>query len=343
MSALREDYNQFVEDYFEALSHVKNADDLEKIRIVYLSRQGSLTKLFATLKDLGPDEKREYGPLLNTLKLIALDEFELKKTQLEQERIEAENTQKIAFDVTAYKERLEGSLHPCTLVIEKLEDIFISMGFEIAQGPEVETEFYNFEALNIPSTHPARDEHDTFWLKDDNLLLRTHTSSVQIHVMSQRKPPFAIASLGRTYRHEATDATHDFMFMQCEGLVIDKNISMSHLIATVKAFVQTLFNKKDLTIRVRPSYFPFVEPGAEFDIACLFCKNGCQICKKTGWIELGGSGLVHPNVLRACNIDPEVYSGFAWGFGVERLAMLLYGINDIRLYRSNKIEFLRQF
>ena len=218
------------------------------------------------------------------------------------------------------------------------------MGYDIADGPEVETDFYNFQALNIPADHPARDMHDTFWLTTPSLLLRTHTSPVQIRAMEHKPLPLAIFAPGRTFRNEATDASHLFMFTQGEGLVIDKNISIANLLATARAFLQAFFEKEDLHIRARPGYFPFVEPGIEIDASCPFCSGkGCSPCKKTGWIELLGAGLVHPNVLKAGGIDPQEYSGFAFGFGIERLAMIKYGINDVRLFHSSKLPFLRQF
>ena len=217
------------------------------------------------------------------------------------------------------------------------------MGYEILDGPEVETDFYNFQALNIPADHPARDMQDTFWLTLPGFLMRTHTSSVEIHTMVNRKPPLAIVVPGRAYRNEATDASHDFMFMQLEGLFVDKNVSLAHLFATVQTFLQNLFEKKDLTIKVRPSYYPFVEPGVDIIMSCPFCPQGCSVCKRTRWIEIAGAGLTHPAVLEACKINPNEYSGFAFGFGLTRLVMLKYGITDIRLLHSNKIEFLKQF
>lgn len=326
------------------LEHANTLEALEKIRVEYLGRHGQITALMAHLKDATIEEKREYSPLLNALKQNATVALETKKTALHQQIIAAELNKKKQFDVTAYlPDTPHGHLHPFTHIIEKIEDIFLSMGYEEAVGPEVEQEAYNFDALNIPADHPARDMQDTFWLTLPHTLMRTHTSTVQVRTMKANKPPLAIFAPGRVFRHEATDATHDFMFMQVEGLLIDKNISMAHLCATLKIFMQSLFGKQDLDIRIRPSYFPFVEPGVEVDISCPFCENGCSICKKTKWIELGGAGLVHPHVLKFCNIDPEVYSGFAFGIGIERLAMLKYGITDIRLFRSNKLEFLKQF
>jgi len=217
------------------------------------------------------------------------------------------------------------------------------MGFERADGPEIETDYYNFEALNIPEDHPARDMHDTFWLTLPNMLLRTHTSTVQIRAMEQRDKPLAIFAPGRAYRNEETDASHDFMFTQLETLLIDKNVSMANLLATAKTFLQKIFNKQNLEIRVRPGYFPFVEPGVEIDAQCPFCTQGCSVCKKTRWIELLGAGLVHPNVLKYGGVDTDIYSGFAFGLGIERLAMIKHGITDIRLFHQNKESFLKQF
>lgn len=344
MHDLKTSIEQILSALTKELSEAQSASELEQIRITYLGRQGHLATLMARLKELSTEDKKVFGPLLNDLKKSSEELYENAKKQIEQNEFDRERAKKQAFDVTAYrKPALQGSLHIFTHMIEHLEDIFISMGYEIATGPEVVTDYYNFEALNIPSDHPARELQDTFWLTNPNYLLRTHTSSVQIQAMETKSVPLAIFAPGRVYRNEATDATHDFMFMQGEGLFIDKNVSVSHLLATAKAFLRAYFNKHDLEIRARPGYFPFVEPGIEIDASCPFCKTGCSICKYTRWIELMGSGMVHPNVLRASGIDPDIYSGFAWGFGLERLAMVKYGINDIRLFRSGKIDFLKQF
>lgn len=344
MAPLSEKIASIQKQFTSELAAASAADAVETIRIRYLGRNGLITELMHILKELNLEEKKEYGPQLNELRTSAHHAIEAKKEALLQQAIEALAQSKANFDVTAYTPSYsKGSLHPYTHMIEKIEDIFMSMGYTRAEGPEVEEPSYNFDALNIPPSHPARDLHDTFWLDLPNRLLRTHTSSVQIRTMRQQKPPIAIFTPGRAFRHEATDATHDFIFMQCEGLLVDKNISLSNLIATLKSFMQALFGKQTMEIRVRPSYFPFVEPGLEVDIACPFCEDGCSLCKRTRWIELGGAGLVHPHVLRHCGIDPEVYSGFAFGLGIDRLAMLKYGIPDIRLLRSGKIDFLNQF
>jgi phenylalanyl-tRNA synthetase alpha chain len=328
----------------DALQKVSNQDQLEQVRISFLSRNGLVAELMESIKKLSLEEKRTFGPRLNSFKQDAQKLFNEKKDFLEDQEKKAEQIRTKYFDVTAYQPgQLKGSLHPYTHLTEKIEDIFTTMGFQIADGPEVEADYYNFEALNIPEDHPARDMHDTFWLDVPGLLMRTHTSPVQIHAMEGSKPPIALIAPGRCYRHEAVDASHDFMFMQTEGMVIDKNISMGNLLATAQTVLQALFDKTDLKLRVRPGYFPFVEPGVELDMSCPFCTSGCSVCKKTGWIETGGAGLIHPNVLRMSGIDPDVYSGFAFGFGLTRLAMLTYGINDIRLLHSAKLEFLTQF
>lgn len=334
-----------VQEAFQAtLKLIKTASDLENLRIATIGRNGTVTQLMKKLGTLSLEEKREIGPLLQSVKAaigqkLLTAEADLKSA-LEQQQYQALKS----FDVTLYRKKsYRGSLHIYSHVVAELEDIFISMGYAIADGPEVETDFYNFEALNVPKDHPARDMQDSFWLNIPGTLLRTQTSNVQIHTMETQKPPIAIFAPGRVFRNEATDATHEFMFMQGECLFVDKNVSVGNLLATAQAFLQAFFNKKDLEIRVRPGYFPFVEPGLEIDASCPFCSKGCSLCKHTRWIELLGSGLVHPNVLRAGGIDPEVYSGFAFGFGIDRLAMIKYGIDDIRLLRATKPALLNQF
>lgn len=335
---------QLKKEFNQEIKEAKAVADLEAVRIKYLGRNGSITATMALLKDLSVDDKKVIAPLLNELKKSAEELYQTTKETLENQSKATDNLKKLNFDVTAYKKTDEaGSIHIFTKIVEQLEDIFISMGYEIASGPEVVTDYYNFEALNIPAHHPARDLQDTFWLTNPQYLLRTHTSTVQIQEMENKSVPLAVFAPGRVYRNEATDATHDFQFMQGEGLFIDKNVSVSHLLATSKAFLRAFFEKDDLEIRARPGYFPFVEPGIEIDASCPFCKTGCSICKHTGWIELMGSGMIHPNVLRMSGIDPEIYSGFAWGFGIERLTMVKHGITDIRLFRSGKIDFLKQF
>jgi phenylalanyl-tRNA synthetase alpha chain len=343
MENIQELINQFSTEFSKAVKLVKNLDELEQIRVKFLGRTGQLTKIITLLKELSSEDKKIFGPKINSLKEETNKLFEDKKKNFESEKEKLEVEKKRFFDVTSYKYQAKGTLHPYTLIIEEIEDLFISMGFKIARGPEVETPFYNFDALNIPANHPARDMHDTFWLTLPEFLLRTHTSSVQIRAMNEKQPPIMICAPGRAYRHEATDATHDFVFNQVEMLIVDKNISIANLIGIIRELLSCLFHKSDLKIRVRTSYFPFVEPGLEVDIYCPFCKDGCSACKYNKWIEMGGAGLVHPNVLKACNIDPEKWTGCAFGFGIERMAMLKYQINDLRLFKNPKINFLKQF
>jgi len=344
MKNLEQSIKDFKEKLTAALESTQTQDELEKVRVNFLGRQGEVVKLMSQLKELDTEQKRIFGPKLNQLKKESEQAYKERKNQFEQEARKLEILQKQQFDVTAYKfSDLKGSTHVLSQIVQQIEDIFISMGYQVADGPELETDFYNFEALNIPKDHPARDSHDTFWFNTPGLLLRTQTSTIQIHEMEKQGVPIALIGPGKVYRNEATDATHDFVFNQYEGLFVDKNISMGNLLATMKSFLQQLFEKKDLDIRVRPSFFPFVEPGIEIDASCPFCKNGCSVCKKTTWIELVGAGLVHPNVLKYCKVDPEKYSGFAFGGGIERLAMVKYGINDLRFFHGGNIEFLKQF
>lgn len=326
------------------INQVTSLSELEELRIKLLGRQGALAQITEDFKKLSPEDKKELGPHLQTAKEQLHASVEAKKNELENAALQKRLKHDQFFDVTAYTPGKHcGSLHPLTRLIEEVHDIFISMGYQIVRGPELETDWYNFEALNIPSGHPARDMWDTLWIDNMQLLLRTHTSTMQIRAMEHLKPPFAIAAAGRVYRYEATDATHDYMFHQLEGLVIGPTISMADLLGTVKSFFRTLFSQANLELRIRPGYFPFVEPGIEIDISCPFCTQGCSICKHSRWIEMCGAGLVHPNVLKFTQIDTTNYSGFAFGAGLSRIAMLKYNINDIRLLASGKLEFLRQF
>lgn len=330
---------------FEAsLQAAHSLKHLEETRLHFIGKKGIITTLMNDFRDLSIEEKKIIGPMLNELKQHI--EIRLKDSQelLAQKQASQAAAQQQNFDVTASKPLMpKGSLHPYTKCIEEIEDIFMSMGYEILDGPELETDFYNFTALNIPQDHPARDMYDTLWVDLPNHLLRTHTSPVQIHTMQNKKPPMAAIVPGRTYRHEAVDASHDYQFMQCEGFLIDKNINLSHLFATAQTFLKKLFNKDELDIRIRPGFFPFVEPGVEIDMRCPFCTQGCSTCKQSTWMEVFPGGMIHPNVLRAGGIDPEEYSGFAFGFGLSRLVMLKYGINDIRLLSNGKTNFLKQF
>ena len=333
---IKEISNSFKSD----LINISTEQELETVRVKYLGRQGVLTDLMTELKDLSADEKRVFGPICNQLKVEIQDLYQQTLQILYKKEQEVIAQKAAAFDVTINKPgQTRGSLHPYTYITQEIEDIFISMGFSVADGPELETEHNNFTGLNIPQGHPARAESDTFWLPDMQRLLRSQTSTVQIKTMREQTPPIAIICPGRALRNEATDASHDFMFMQIECMMIDKNISVANLLAVLKEFLDKLFGKS-LKLRVRPGYFPFVEPGLEVDAQCPFCTTGCSTCKQTCWIELLGSGLIHPNVLLQAGIDPTIYSGFAFGSGLTRLAMLKYHITDIRLIHSGKIEFL---
>lgn len=344
MSTISNTLEQLKTELNERLAAASSVKDLEDVRLAFLGKKGSLTLILSDLKNLSLEEKKEIGPKLQQLKQEAEEKITQQKEQIVTRDAQAATLRLQSFDVTASVPNAQtGHIHPYTQFIEEIQDIFLSMGYEIWDGPELESDYNNFTALNIPQDHPARDMYDTFWTNEPGKLLRTHTSTVQVKAMRNKKPPFAGVAPGRTYRHEAVDASHDFMFMQCEGLVVDKGITIAHLFATAQAFLKTLFKKDSLDIRIRPGFFPFVEPGFEIDMRCVFCKTGCSVCKQSTWIEVFPAGLVHPNVLRAGGIDPEIYSGFAWGFGLTRLAMLRYGIDDIRLFHSGKLKFLEQF
>jgi phenylalanyl-tRNA synthetase alpha chain len=310
---------------------------VEQIRAAYLSRKGGeLSVLLRSLKDADPAERPVLGNALNELKSYIerrIAEAAGKAAAIEPER---------RLDVTLPgRTPRTGTLHPITQVRTEIEDIFLEMGYALAGGPEVENDFYNFQALNFPPEHPARDSQDTFYVEKD-LLLRTHTSPVQIRAMQSRKPPLKIIALGKVYRRDS-DVSHSPMFHQVEGLAVAEGITFADLKGTVLAFSRRIF-REDTRVRFRPSYFPFVEPGAEFDISCVICRgSGCATCKQSGWLEMGGSGMVHPEVLRGVGYDPERVSGFAFGLGVDRIAMLKYGIDDIRLLFENDIRFLEQF
>lgn len=331
-------------DFENEIRNAQNLKILDDIRIKFLGKSGLITALMGDIKNLTLEEKKEFGPFINQFKVEAEKELDLAKVNVTKKLAHADILKKQSFDVTATQPSAkQGHLHPYTQLITEIEDIFISMGYEIIDGPEAESDEYNFSAINIPQDHPARDMYDTFWLDVPGMLMRTHTSPVQVHAMRNRPLPLAVVAPGKCYRHEATDASHEVIFMQCEGLLINKNVSMANLLSTTQTFLKALFKKDDLDIRIRPGFFPFVEPGVEIDMRCPFCKNGCSVCKKSTWIEVFPAGMVHPNVLKQSGINPEEYSGFAFGFGLTRLAMLRYGIDDIRLFYSGKTKFLEQF
>lgn len=332
------------QEFTATLSTITTQAHLEAVRVAFLGRKGKIVDLMEQLKNLPVEDKKIVGPQLNQFKTHAQEQLDALTIRLQQEEAADKNNLEKNFDVSAYRySELKGTSHIYTQIITDLENVFISMGYDIADGPEVDNEYYNFESLNIPADHPAREAEDSFYLHKKGMLLRTQCSNVQVRSMHNSQPPIAIFSPGRTYRKEATDQTHDFQFTQYEVMLIDKNISVSNLLATARTFLQTILGNDTIEIRARPGFFPFVEPGIEIDASCPFCTTGCSVCKHTRWIELFGSGLIHPNVLRAGGIDPTIYSGFALGGGVERLAMIKYGINDIRLFHSSKIKFLDQF
>lgn len=312
----------------------------EAVRVKYLGRKGELTTILKSIAELPAEQKKEAGARSNRLKnQIAADIDSIK------EKIETAAAGSTAgrIDVTLPGiASAQGTQHPLTITMARINEIFVSLGFRIAEGPEIETEFYNFEALNIPLDHPSRDAFDTFYVQGKTLL-RSHTSNVQIHIMQTEKPPFQVLMPGRVYRPDAVDATHSFMFHQVEGLVVDTDIRFSDLKGALAVFCKSMFGEETKT-RLRPSFFPFTEPSAEVDISCFLCKGkGCRLCKESGWIEIMGAGMVDPKVFEAVGYDAKKYSGYAFGMGVERIAMLLYGIDDIRLFYENDVRFLRQF
>lgn len=340
---------QLEKDALEAIEKVKDLKNLKDLEVKYLGRKGSLTDILRGLKDLSPEEKPKMGQLSNKVK-VALEEAFLKKEKdLENAQLEAQLNEEF-FDTTIPAEIREvGHIHPLSQTQEEVERIFNQMGFAIADGPEVESEYYNFEGLNIPADHPARDMQDTFFIankknKDHGrMVLRTHTSPVQIRSMEKYGAPLRLIIPGRVFRYEATDASHDTTFYQVEGLLIEENASLSHLKGVMAEFLTRLFGKP-VKVRFRPGYFPFVEPGLELDFSCLLCEEkGCRVCKNTGWIEFMGAGMVHENVLKAGGIDPQKYQGWAFGFGLTRLVMMRYGITDIRLLTNGDLRFVKQF
>ncbi len=326
----------------EAAGESGTDEDIEDLRIKYLGRKGEVTKILRSLSQLDPDTRRLTGARANLAKKsleLALDRAHanlLKRAKAALKKAAAK------VDVTLPGRRPPlGRLHPITRAMQEICDIFLHLGFEAVEGPEVELDWYNFEALNLPPDHPARDMQDTFYFTDQ-VLLRTHTSPMQIRTMEQRQPPVRIIAPGRVYRRDS-DLTHTPMFHQVEGLLVDKGITFADLKGTLTTFVHQMFGP-EVGVRFRPSYFPFTEPSAEVDIECVICRGeGCRVCKTTGWLEILGSGMVHPAVFEAVNYDPEEYTGFAFGLGVERVAMLKYGIDDLRLFFENDLRFLRQF
>ncbi len=338
---LSEDLSSIREAFLKEAGAVKTTAGVEQIRVRYLGKKGALTEKLNLLSGLPPEERAAYGKALNELKGLITDAL-ASKVALLKERELKEKLLSEGIDITLPgKHEAAGRLHPVSQTLDEIIAIFSVMGFSVEEGPEVELDYYNFEALNFPKDHPARDMQDTFFISDD-VLLRTHTSPVQIRVMQRRRPPLRVIAPGKVYRCDA-DVSHTPMFHQIEGLMVGEDISMSNLKGILEAFIHRFFSP-ETPVRFRPSFFPFTEPSAEVDIGCIFCGGeGCGVCKGTGWIEVLGAGMVNPRVFETVGYDPEVYSGFAFGMGIERIAMLKYSIDDIRLFFENDLGFLRQF
>ena len=325
-----------------AFNNVNDLDELEKKRVNYMGKNGKIPAVFDKISEVEPEKRPKIGKKTNELKEKAQELHEEEKKRLEKKN-KKEKLNKEKIDVTLPgKDPQVGHKHPLTKIIENVEDIFLGLGFSIAEGPQIESEYYNFEALNIPENHPARDLQDTLYI-DDQFLLRTHTSPVQIRTMEEQEPPIRIIAPGRVYRSDELDASHSPVFHQIEGLLIDEDISFSDLKGTIQIFVKELYGE-EREIRFRPSYFPFTEPSAEVDVSCIVCGGeGCSLCSRTGWLELMGAGMVHPNVLEFSGFDSREYSGFAFGMGWDRIVLLKYGIDDIRVLFENDQRFLQQF
>lgn len=336
-----ENLDELVVKALQLITAANDINELEQLRVQYLGKKGELTQVMKLLGNLSPEERPKVGALINEAKEKVQAALNNCKSVLEQEKLnrklEAEQ-----IDVTLPgRGQVSGSIHPITRTLERIESFFTNIGYSVEEGPEVEDDYHNFEALNIPGHHPARAMHDTFYF-NANMLLRTHTSPVQVRTMEAKRPPIRVVCPGRVYRCDS-DMTHSPMFHQVEGLLVDTDISFADLKGTIEEFLRVFFEKQ-FEVRFRPSFFPFTEPSAEVDIQCVMCSGkGCRVCKQTGWLEVMGCGMVHPNVLRMSGVDPEVYSGFAFGMGAERLAMLRYGVNDLRLFFDNDLRFLSQF
>ncbi|MBN1621863.1 MAG: phenylalanine--tRNA ligase subunit alpha [Endomicrobiales bacterium] len=341
------DLEQLKQKAQQEISQAKNSQDIENIRIGLLGRKGALTDILRSLSQLPIDQRKEVGQKANTLRKELEELFDSKIKEIDNLVI-SEKLVKEKIDISLPSYPFEtGHYHPLRQTLDEIAGIFESIGFSKAEGPEIETEWYNFEALNIPKNHPARDVQDTFYMKkpakNEKRLLRTHTSPVQIHVMEKQKPPLRIIAPGRVFRNEATDASHSAVFYQLEGLAVDEKITFADLKGTLTLFINRFFGK-NVGVRFRPSHYQFTEPSADLDIQCTICGGkGCNICKNTGWLEMLGCGMVHPNVLRAVKYDPEKYTGYAFGLGIDRLCMFKYGIDDIRLFYENNLQFLEQF
>ncbi len=329
----------------KALEQIAQGDTLDKlneVKVAYLGKKGELTAVLKGMKDVSPEERPKVGQMVNDTRAVIEEALDKAIKALEAELMEAKLKEEV-IDVTLPAKKPEiGHRHPNTIALEEVERIFVGMGYEVVEGPEIEKDYYNFEALNIPADHPAKDEQDTFYINSD-ILLRTQTSSVQVHVMENQNPPIRMIAPGRVFRADEVDATHSPSFHQIEGLVIDKNVTFADLKGTLAEFAKELFGE-ETKVKFRPHHFPFTEPSAEMDVTCFKCGgSGCRFCKGSGWIEILGCGMVHPRVLTMCGIDAKEYTGFAFGVGLERIALLKYEIDDMRLLYENDIRFLKQF
>ena len=336
-----ENLDALVSQALEAVKQAADVNALEQLRVQYLGKKGELTQVMTPLGNIPADERPRVGAMVNEAKERVQGELNARKSDMEAAALNARLAAERVDVTLPGRGQTSGGLHPVTRTMERIEEFFSRVGYAVAEGPEVEDDYHNIEALNIPGHHPARAMHDTFYF-NANTLLRTHTSPVQVRTMESQKPPIRIVCPGRVYRCDS-DLTHSPMFHQVEGLLVDREVSFADLKGTIAEFLQVFF-EKDLQVRFRPSFFPFTEPSAEVDIQCVMCNGcGCRVCKQTGWLEVMGCGMVHPNVFRSSGIDPEQYQGFAFGMGVERLAMLRYGVNDLRLFFDNDLRFLAQF
>ncbi len=339
---MQQELNQLVTEAEQAISVADDLQALDQVRVDFLGKKGHLTERMKTLGKLSAEERPKAGQAINQAKQAVQQAIEVRREALKRAALEASLAGEKVDITLPGRQTPAGSLHPVTRTLQRIEDIFAQMGFSVAEGPEIEDDFHNFEALNIPESHPARAMHDTFYFPDGHLL-RTHTSPVQVRVMQQHKPPLRVIAPGRVYRCDS-DLTHTPMFHQIEGLMVDEQVTFTDLKAILIDFLQSFFENEDLVVRFRPSYFPFTEPSAETDIQCVMCSGeGCRVCSHTGWLEVFGCGMVHPNVFKHVDIDTETYTGFAFGMGIERLAMLRYGVNDLRLFFENDLRFLKQF
>ena len=341
------EFSKIFEDFERELAEANSEAQVALVKSRYLGKKGQLSEILKSLGQVSVEKRKTLGPRANEFKLKMQAQVAQKLSLLERERIDR-NLAKERIDISLTDSvkaqgAPHGGVHPVSKIQREIEDIFISMGVEVLDGPHVEDDFHNFEALNIPSDHPARDMQDTFWFPDGVHLLRTHTSTIQVRGMMAKKPPFSFVAPGKVFRCERTDAGHEMVFHQMEGMMVDKGLAVSHLIYFINTLLEEIFEKK-INTRLRPGFFPFVEPGLELDIECQVCrKKGCSVCKQTGWLELLPCGMVHPRVLEVGGVDPGTYSGFAFGLGLDRLVMMRYGIDDIRHMHSGDLRFIEQF